>query len=282
MKCQKFKACWEKFKFYPSSKFKVKWDLFIILLALYNSIFVPAEFSFNLGIENNYYYKSMTYMIDFIFIFDVIVNFRSVYYDSVHEEYVTDGRKIALNYILKGRFWVDMAASIPIEEIYSVMQADSNGKSSNSNSMFKLISLFKLIRLLRLGRIITYLKMNQTFKFGMKFLQLFLILIMVLHWVTCFWYYIIGINQSWFPPKDIGKENLIIYNNDTWFAPYILTFYYSLLGLVGNEMMPTTTLEIGISGSILLLGSIVLTIIVSNFSSIIGEISKKASMQNEV
>jgi hypothetical protein len=40
------KSCFEKFKFHPHQGFKIKWDIFIILLSIYNAVLVPLEFAF--------------------------------------------------------------------------------------------------------------------------------------------------------------------------------------------------------------------------------------------
>ena len=72
--------------------------------------------------------------------------------------------------------------------------------------------MFKLVRLLRLGRIITFLKMNQAFKQGMRIVQLIVMLIMLMHWISCLWYYIVNINSTWYPPKDVPLGITIIYD----------------------------------------------------------------------
>lgn len=82
--------------------------------------------------------------------------------DTKNEAYVTDGKKIAINYILKGRFFIDLAASIPLDDFLEFSE------SNISKQNLKLLSMFKLVRLLRLGRIITFLRLNQAFKQGMR------------------------------------------------------------------------------------------------------------------
>ena len=66
------------------------------------------------------------YIIDFFFIFDIIVNFRSTYFDPKTEAPVTEGKKIAYNYVLRGRFWIDMLASIPFELIIIIFTEDTD------------------------------------------------------------------------------------------------------------------------------------------------------------
>ncbi len=57
---------------------------------------------------------------------------------------------------------------------------------------------------------------------------------------------------------------------------YFLDFYYSLLTMVGNDLLPQNDIEIGFSTLFILIGSIVIGTIIGEFSSILSEISKKA------
>lgn len=154
--------CWDKFIFSPNKGYKVYWDLFIIILALYNAIYVPLEFSFTDLIDNEVPFTATDYLVDAIFFIDIIFSFRTSYIDSKTEEVIRDSKKMAFHYIFRGRFFIDLAASIPAGEIYVAI--DEN----RSTSSLKFLAMLKLIRLLRLGRMITYLRMNQTFKFGMR------------------------------------------------------------------------------------------------------------------
>ncbi|CDW86569.1 voltage-gated ion channel superfamily [Stylonychia lemnae] len=274
---QKLKEYWLKFKFYPSSPFKIKWDLFIITLSLYNSILVPYNFAFPDVLSENDFFLAFEYIIDICFAFDILVNFRSVYYDSKNEIYITNGKLIALNYLLKGRFVIDLLASLPIEEIFQLLSSSVQFSKSN----LKLISLFKLVRLLRLGRIITFLKMNQNFKQAMKIIQLFAMLIMVLHWIACFWYYIISLNDTWVPMMDRMKDVKILFTDSNYGQQYLEVFYYAILALVGNEMNPSNSLEIGVVSIIIFIGSIIIGTIIGEFSTILSEFQLKAKQLNE-
>lgn len=125
---------------------------------------MPVEFAFPWLFDNNTRFSVSDHIIDCLFAFDVVMNFRSAYRDSKTDELVLDGKKIARNYI-KGRFWVDLLASAPFEQIGKLFSS-----SGGSSKRLKIFSLMKLVRLLRLGRIVTYLKMKSSFKFGMKFI----------------------------------------------------------------------------------------------------------------
>ena len=96
----------------------------MIFLSVYNAILVPFEFAFPLVIINNPYLDSLEYTIDTMFATDVFFNFRVIYYDSKIEENVTDDRKIAINYVLRGRFVIDFVATLPVEMFFG--QSDEN------------------------------------------------------------------------------------------------------------------------------------------------------------
>jgi len=45
--------------------------------------------------------------------------------------------------------------------------------------------------LLRLRKIVTFMKIQQSYKFGIRILQILLLLVIVIHWIGCIWYLII-------------------------------------------------------------------------------------------
>ena len=86
------------------------------------------------------------------------------------------GNKIAAQYVLYGRFGVDLIASLPLEIITLILQSDSLN--------LRFLGMLKMVRLLRLGRIITFLKANQKLKFSMKIGQLLFFIILTMHWIN--------------------------------------------------------------------------------------------------
>ena len=117
------------------------------------------EFAFPILFEGKKGFTVADTVTDLIFAFDILINFRTAYIDSRTDEFITDPKKIAKNY-LTGRFVVDLCASIPFSNIVSVF---AGGKHSKK---LKLLGLMKLTRLLRLGRMVTYLKTSKSFAFG--------------------------------------------------------------------------------------------------------------------
>lgn len=85
--------------------------------------------------------------------------------------------------------------------------------------------------------------------------------------------------NKWIPPKDLDwtDENdepiTIIYTADD-FPIYNIFFYYSILTLVTNELMPTDNTEILFAVAILLTGSLVIGVLIGEFSSIMNDMSE--------
>jgi hypothetical protein len=100
------------------SKFKTYWDLFIILLVIYNCLTIPLGVAFQKMefLENNIGIKIFENAIDILFLADILINFRTSYISDTSGLEIVDGKRIALNY-LKGRLIVDILATIPFEKV---------------------------------------------------------------------------------------------------------------------------------------------------------------------
>ena len=205
------------------------------------------------------------------FIVDIFVNFRTIYRDSKTDDEIRNWKKISARYLFQGRFIVDLMASLPLEVMESIFGTNEN---------LKFLGMLKLIRLLRLGRMITFLKANRKLKFGMKILQLIFMLLMCIHWMNCAWYYITVINKTWFPPKDIDFRETKLFNS-SYLDEYIMMYYYGMLTLVANELIPTNSTEL-VTGIILVfIGSIIIGITIGEFANLLSEMGKKERAVNE-
>ena len=75
---------------------KSRWDWFVICLVLYTAVFIPYSFSFQhqkLTIQ-----EALDYMIDFIFIVDIVFSFFTAYFDKRGDE-ITDLVRIRKKYV---------------------------------------------------------------------------------------------------------------------------------------------------------------------------------------
>jgi hypothetical protein len=108
----------------------MRWDLFIIVLALYNCISIPLNVAFPSDKETEIGIQIFERIVDCLFAVDIVVTFRTTYVNSLTNTEVMDGKRIASNYFFSSRFWIDLMASIPFEMFYSVNdQFDSEAPS---------------------------------------------------------------------------------------------------------------------------------------------------------
>ena len=153
-----------KYTLRHNDNFRMKWDMYVMILAIWNCVSIPFDVAFDP--ETNIYYSLFEHFIDLCFVIDIFIAFRTTFINSKTGFEVVKCSEIALNYIITGRFFVDLAASIPFENIYTLFVV-VEGERADSTEL-KLLGLLKLVRLLRLGRIIRYMKFKQGLKVGIR------------------------------------------------------------------------------------------------------------------
>ena len=96
-----------------------RWDLFIIILAFYNCFSIPFQTAFNPPVMDSVGFLVFNSCIDFCFFLDIVITFRTTYYDPNSGDEVFDKKTIATKY-LKGRFTIDLLSTIPFDNIAKV------------------------------------------------------------------------------------------------------------------------------------------------------------------
>jgi uncharacterized membrane protein len=165
----------------------------------YNVVFVEEG-------ESNIYDSIFNGIIDFFFIMDVIINFRTSYTNATTGEELTDCKSISLNYI-KTRFFIDFIASAPFDYFTLIIPG-----TSGNTFILQFFSLLKLVRVLRLGRLITHLNLKNEVKTSLKLTKLIFFIILYVHFLGCIWFYITKQNEEWIPPLDYVYITTEIYN----------------------------------------------------------------------
>lgn len=156
------------------SKTKLKWDLAIMVMAVYNCFAIPYQVAFEPSFMDEIYVRIINSLIDICFMIDVVVTFRTTYIHQKTGNEIILPRIIAFEY-LKGRFLLDFLASFPFDLIGELIFG------SGSASMLSLFSLLKLVRVLRLNRLITVMKVEDEVKLSLKLFKLIFFLVMFLH-----------------------------------------------------------------------------------------------------
>lgn len=142
---------------------------------------------------------------------DIFINFRTSYVEEKTNKEILNSRAIAIHY-LKGKFWIDLLASIPFDYIALAFTAVQSG-----SLVFNLISLLKLARVLRLSRLITHLNIRNELKISLKLAKLIFFLVLYLHCVGCIWFYIVKKDENWVPPIDYMFGRTEVFLEDSFY-----------------------------------------------------------------
>lgn len=147
-----------------------------MFLATVNCFQVPYNVAFSSVDDQNIYIDVINHFIDFIFMLDIFVNFRTSFVHETTGVEIVDLKDIALKY-LKGRFWIDLLATVPFDNLAYAFNSDS----SQNTFILQAFGALKLVRVLRLSRLITYLNLKNDVKMSLKLLKLIFFLILYLH-----------------------------------------------------------------------------------------------------
>eukprot|EP00873_Tetraselmis_striata_P006068 jgi/Tetstr1/426332/TSEL_016645.t1 len=180
---------------HPLSKFRNYWDFIVILLVIYTTLVLPVRTAFlwseevvedEFGVIVNTIdgWTVMDLVIDFTFLFDVVLNFNTGFIREPDFVTILSRKKIALNYC-KGWFVFDVVSSVPLDLI--IMQESST--VMKLPRVLRLIRIFRLVKVLRLSRAVRYAQRLQIFArmstFGMRITKLICLGIIFLHWNAC-------------------------------------------------------------------------------------------------
>ena len=82
-----------------SSKGRLRWDIYIIIAAIYNTITIPLDIAFNPVLLKSLGISILESFIDLSFFIDLFVNFRTTYISNKTGEEIYDPKLIAKRYI---------------------------------------------------------------------------------------------------------------------------------------------------------------------------------------
>ena len=102
---------------YPEDKFKQNWDILITLAIIISCVYVP----YNLAFQNSDDITSLVFeeVSCVLFGIDMIFCFFTASYD-IDYKIVEDRKEISFNY-LKGWFFIDLIATLPISTIINMI-----------------------------------------------------------------------------------------------------------------------------------------------------------------
>ena len=131
----------EKYIVSYKNKTKLKWDYFVLVLAIWNAIVIPFDQAFEPYALREGSIVLLNFTIDLVFLVDIILGFFTSVIDSYGRE-TLDSKVIKEVYTSKPRFYADFLSIFGA----SVFE--------NIHPLFKIFGYFKLIRVLRINNMI--------------------------------------------------------------------------------------------------------------------------------
>lgn len=165
-----------KYIFSYKAWYKRWWDIYIILLAILQSLIIPFELAFKSSHDVLVLFLLQNF-VDFCFLVDVILMMFSSYLNRKGKE-IFESSKIAENYVKSWRFVFDILALLGSTIITQLLEN------------FSLFGFFKIVRVRRISIFISRLNMTINTKSVINLIKLMIYLILFLHIQTCVLYVI--------------------------------------------------------------------------------------------
>ncbi|KAL1496257.1 hypothetical protein AB1Y20_016220 [Prymnesium parvum] len=159
----------------PNTRLAALWKQWLLWLVGYNMFVLPLDLSFEKLANIRYILSPLEYSIDFFFLLDICLTFRTAYCDSETNDVIVDKKEIARRY-LRGWFFVDVAATLPWDLI------------SPGNDAFRPLKVVRFLRLIRILKELRH-RMGRGAYFK-RVLRLVTYFFFFAHWVGCLWWMI--------------------------------------------------------------------------------------------
>ena len=254
-----------------ANQMKVRWDLGIMLLAMWNCFYVPFEVAF-LGGSEDPLMVAADILIDSAYIIDIFVSARCSYVDLSSGEEVLDSCKILHNYFVSGKLIIDLISAIPFDIVSWI---------TSTQQELQLITLSKVVRLMRLSKIIMFMQSKTHVKLKLKLAQLLFIFSAYLHTVACTWFLVTNVEQLYTPPALYVMEHPDLYTSNC-LRKYAYSLYMAVYMLTGAEVGPRTEWERVFAGVAIISGQIFQAFMFGEIAVVISDMNIKSQKISEI
>lgn len=250
-----------------------KWSFVTSMLAVFTVFCIPFLVAFTQGIGQTNVVVSLEILIDLVYMFDIVISFRTSFINRHTGDEIFEPRDIAKHYLISGKLLVDILAAFPFDHVVYSFNSDS--------SAWRYLAFLRVIRVYRLQKLLIYLRARDEVKLIIKFFQLMLYLIMYVHVVGCLWFMLISQQETWLPPADVIRGKTEIYNSNAW-DQYWFCFYHSVYLLCGIEILVSCSNEYAFAVSFYICGAIINAIVIGEMAVISSNLNRKATRFGEI
>ena len=227
-------------------------------LIVYCGVGVPLEVAFEANMQRGMGEAGWTVWtfwnlsVDFAFITDLILNFRTSYFVDGHLE--RNGWLIAKHYF-KGAFFIDLVGSFPLQIVLQYMSNDGESDSAaRLNRQLRLLRLFKLNRMLRFVRLAKKLKyLELLVKFNpsvLRVAKLFFFMMLMCHWLGCAWWFVsdieLSVTDTPTVPQNAWQPSMELLSSDSLGPQFAAAFFWGAsmaTAMLPYDVEPQTEIE---------------------------------------
>jgi len=195
---------------HPQSNQRIAWDLFSVLFIAYDIFVVPlVAFRWNVEVQEPKWQSTLEWVAVSFWTLDMIMNFRTGYYDGPTVERSPD--KVAIAY-LRSWFYIDFVilAAEYAGEIFHTAEGFNAGRVSR---FVRLTRLCKLLRIVKFQNVSGKLECglnSSAIALGLGMFKLAMALVICVHFLTCGWYGIGSSGQgTWVEEWDMREDDLV-------------------------------------------------------------------------
>ncbi|OMO90973.1 Potassium channel, voltage-dependent, EAG/ELK/ERG [Corchorus olitorius] len=207
------------------------WQTFLVVLVLYSAWASIFELAFKKASRGVLLVIDL--LVDVFFAIDIILTFFVAYLDKSTYLLVDDHTKIALRYITRFWFFMDVTSTLPFQLIYKIF----TGKW-HTGEIFGFLNLLRLWRLWRVSELFKRLEKDTRFSyFWTRLLKLICVTVFVVHSAGCFYFFLAAHHKipahTWIgAKKDIKdlKDNADFKQKSIWLG-YTYSIYWSIVTL---------------------------------------------------
>lgn len=261
------------FVLHPLSKVRMLWDCLITLFCIYIALVVPFAVVFEDALSKKVGrdLQTLDRCINYFFMFDVVLNFRTGYFNRDFE-LVMNGKKVARNYLLTW-FLLDLVSSLPFD--------DFNAAPNINLQVAKVLKMFKLVRVVKLLKprnvdfegvsdILDDIQQSKLTQMVYRRSTVLINMLLLCHWMAC------GmklVDEGFLEGYDR------IQSGDLW-AEYLAALYWSMTTIttVGyGDICPTTDKERAYTISAMVVGGAFYGYVVGSITSMVSNNDLNAS-----
>ncbi|KAG9413513.1 hypothetical protein AC1031_012738 [Aphanomyces cochlioides] len=226
-----------------TSRFRLCWDLYTMVLLIYTAIAVPFEIAFATqdSVDALFVFDRC---VDLSFFIDMVFNFFTPYWDPAMNLLVEEIHLIAKHYV-QGWFLLDLASILPFDIIG--LFVDDTFRNLAIFRILRVLRVVKLVRVFRASRIFTRWQAEVNIPVAFFKLASHLATILLLsHWLGCLWGGMVHFEQ-YIDASGNPLSWMTVYgiDDDGTQTQYITSLYWAVVTIltIGYGDVPVVTVQ---------------------------------------